>query len=177
MKRKKTHSPQRNQVEEMLQRVREYQPAKGPFSYQERGRAVTEAHQLYNESFQLTKIFPMDPDLWNACREAHRLWFTAINAAYPSGFGEDVDHLRAGDVSGMAGAVSFLEDDPVFYRTGYIKAKLIRYLKPPMLRPEYVPRLQTVVLNLVDRRDDRDFRAYCRLARKVDAPEMREQLT
>ena len=30
---------------------------------------------------------------------------------------------------------------------------------------------------MVDNRDERDFREYCRLARKLDAPELREQLT
>jgi hypothetical protein len=177
VKRKKTQSPQKGNVAEMLQRVRDYQPAQGSFSYAERGQAVTEAHRLYNDSFQLTKIFPMDSDLSEACTEAHRLWFTAIDNAYPRGFGEDVQRLRAGDPSGMEAAVSFLEADPWFYRTGYIKSKLIRYIKPPMLTPEYVRRLQQVVLAVVDKRDDRDFRAYCRLAFKVDSLELREQLT
>lgn len=176
MKRKKTHSPQRSEVAEMLRRVQEYQPAKGTFSYAERGRAVTEAHRLYNESFQLTKLFPMDPNLSEACREAHRLWYTAIENAYLPGFEEDVVRLRAGDLFGMEGAVSFLEADPFFYRTGYIKSKLIRYIKRPMLTPDYVRRLQQVVLAVVDKRDDRDFRAFCTLAHKVDAPELREQL-
>ena len=57
--------------------------------------------------------------------------------------------------------MSFLEADPWFYRTGYIKSKLIRYIKRPMLTPEYIKRLQRVVLAVVDKRDDRDFRAYC----------------
>ncbi len=177
MKRKKTHSPQKCDVAEMLRRVRDYQPAQGAFSYAERGRAVTEAHRLYNESFQLSKTFPMDPDLSEACSEAHRLWYAAVQRAYLPTFEEDVVRLRAGDAAGMEGAVAFLEADPLFYRTGYIKSKLIRYIKRPMLTPEYRRRLQQVVLAVVDKRDDRDFRAYCRLARKVDAPALREQLT
>ena len=36
--------------------------------------------------------------------------------------------------------------------------------------------MQSVVLNMVDRRDGREFRTYCRLAHKVDSPELREQL-
>ncbi len=177
MKRQKTHSPQRSDVAEIVRRVQEYQPAKGAFSYAERGRAVTEAHRLCNESFQLTKAFPGDPSLSDAYRKAQRLWYAAIENAYPPGFDEDVERLRSGDPSGMEGAVSFLEADPWFFRTGYIKSKLIRYIKRPMLTPEYMKRLQRVVLAVVDKRDDRDFRAYCRLAHKVDAPALREQLT
>lgn len=161
----------------MLRRIREYQPAKGAFSYVERGRAVTEAHRLYNESFQLRKFFPMNPDLSEACTEAHRLWYQAIENAYLPSFGTDFDRIRAGDPTGMEGAVSFLEADPWFYRTGYIKSKLIRYIKQPLLTPNYVKRLQQVVLSVVDKRDDRNFRDYCRLARKVDSPELREGLT
>jgi hypothetical protein len=177
MNRKKTRLPSRSEVAEVLQRIREYQPSRGPFSYVDRGRAVTEAHQLYNESFRLSKIYPVDSVLSEACTEAHRLWFTAIDNAYPRGFGEDVQRLRAGDPSGMEAAVSFLEADPWFYRTGYIKSKLIRSIKATLLTPEYVKRLQKVVLVLVDKRDDRVFRAYCRLALKVDSLELREQLT
>ena len=71
---------------------------------------------------------------------------------------------------------SCLEADPFFFRTGYEKAMLIRAIKPSMLTPSDIRRLQNVVLSLVDRRDERDFRAFCRLARKVDGPELREGL-
>ena len=177
MKRKKTRSLQRSDVADVLRRVKEYQPARGLFSYAERGRAVTEAHRLYNESSQLTRRFPLDPDLAEACSEAHRLWYTAIGNAYPPGFREDEERLRVGDASGLESAVSFLEADSWFFGTGYHKASLIRYLKPPLLTLEYARRLQRVVLAVVDTRDDRDFRAYCRLARKVDAPALRDELT
>ena len=36
--------------------------------------------------------------------------------------------------------------------------------------------LIAAVLAAVDLRDRREFRAYCRLARKVDSPELREEL-
>jgi hypothetical protein len=45
-----------------------------------------------------------------------------------------------------------------------------------MLTLAQAARLRTVVLSVVDRRDDRDFRAFCRLARKADAPELHDQL-
>lgn len=71
---------------EMVRRVQDYKPAMGEFDYTERGRAVTEAHQLYNESFQLLKIYSMAPGLAEATTKAHRLWFEAIEKAYPFGF-------------------------------------------------------------------------------------------
>ena len=176
MKRKKTYSPQHNTVQEMIIRVQEYQPAKGAFNYAERGYAVTEAHRLYNESFQLSKIYPRDSNLSEACRQAHRLWVTAFNNAFKPGFWDAFERLSRGDAAGIEVAVAFLEADPWFYRTGYVKTKLIRYIKSPMLTHTDKERLANVVLSVVDKRDDRDFRAYCRLACKVDSPELRDQL-
>ena len=176
MKHKK-RSPQRSDIAEIVQRVQEYKPAKGEFSYAERGRAVTEAHQLYNESFQLGKVYPMAADLAKANSQAHRLWFEALDRAYPAGFWENYQRLRAGDPAGLEIAISFLEADPWFFGTGYVKTKLMRFIKPSMLTPEDTQRLQQVVLAVVDKRDERDFREYCRFARKVDAPELWEQLS
>ncbi len=177
MKRKKATSPQRSDFAEIVRRVQDYKPAKGEFSYAERGWAVTEAHQLYNESFQLGKSYPMAPGLAEANTEAHRLWFEALDKAYPNSFWENYERLRSGDPTGLENAVSFLEADPWFFGTGYVKTKLMRFIKPAMLTPEYKKRLQQVVLAVVDKRDERDFREYCRFACKVDAPELRGQLS
>jgi hypothetical protein len=37
-------------------------------------------------------------------------------------------------------------------------------------------RLRDVVIDAVERRGGREFRAYCRLARRLDGPELRERL-
>ena len=100
-----------------------------------------------------------------------------MDAAYPSGFWEDAEKLRGGDAAGLESAVCFLAADPIFFRTGYVKAWLIRAIKPPMLKSDDKKRLQDAILSRVDRRDDRDFRAFCRLAKKVDDANLREQLT
>ena len=85
--------------------------------------------------------------------------------------------MRGGDGTKLESAVAFLEADPWFHRSGYTKVKMVRYIKEAMLTPGYVARLQNVVLNMVERRNGQEFRAYCRLAHKVDAPALREQLT
>ena len=88
----------------------------------------------------------------------------------------DMELLRGGDRTKLEFVITFLEADLYFDRSGYVKEKIIRYIKPPMLTPQHVARLQAVVLAIVDKRDGREFRDYCRLARKVDSPELREQL-
>ena len=65
----------------------------------------------------------------------------------------------------------------MFFSTGYTKSWLIQCIKPPMLKPSDNRRLQGVILSLVDRRYERDFREFCRLALKVDDINFREQLT
>ncbi len=98
-------------------------------------------------------------------------------ARYTWDFWRDVELLRGGDQTKLETAVAFLEADPWFHGSGYVKTKLSRYIKPEMLTPAYRTRLAGAVLAMVDKRHDRDFRAFCRLARKVDAPALRDELT
>lgn len=72
--------------------------------------------------------------------------------------------------------MSFLERDLWTSGSGYGKADAIRYLKHLGLSNDTEERLRRVVLNAVDGRDRREFRHYCKLARKVDAPELRAAL-
>jgi hypothetical protein len=71
----------------------------------------------------------------------------------------------------------FLEVDPWFFRSGYLKQKLLRALKGAVLTPDEVVRLTDVFLVVVDSRDRREFKEYCRLAAKVGATELRNGLT
>lgn len=98
------------------------------------------------------------------------------DAQYGWDFWRDIELLRGGDSTKLESAVAFLEADPWFHRSGYAKVKMARYIKQAMLTPGYVARLQNVVLAMVEQRNGQEFRAYCRLARKVDSPELREKL-
>ena len=77
----------------------------------------------------------------------------------------------------MATAVKFLEADPWFDGSGYTKAELIRRITRVALPQVVAERLLQIVVATVDRRDRREFRQYCRLARKVDSQELREDLS
>ncbi|MDF3063763.1 MAG: hypothetical protein K0S06_3872 [Microvirga sp.] len=100
----------------------------------------------------------------------------AVPAAYPPGFWEDVARLAKGDPEGLETAIRFLEADPYFDRSGYVKADLIRLVTRLPLDPDESARLRNVAIDAVDRRGRREFRAYCRLARRLDGPELREAL-
>ena len=61
-------------------------------------------------------------------------------------------------------AIEFLECDPVFFRSGYLKEHLLDRLKSVELREEHRERLRAVLIEAVRHRGHREFRRYCRLA-------------
>ena len=98
-------------------------------------------------------------------------------ARYDWDFWRDMTLLRGGEEAYLEQAVHFLEDDPWYHGSGYAKETLISAINRLDVPPRLAERLRAVVLDIVERRNDRHFRAFCRLARKVDAPALREQLT
>src|SRR5438045_538714 len=138
-----------------------------PFDQAARAQAATEAHRVLNAAASARESYWHDADAWAAWEKAVEIFHAAVRAAYPPGFWEDVARLRAGDPAGLETAVAFLEQDPWFFGSGYVKADLLRYLKRFDLPPPYDDRLRRVILAAVDRPLRREFRHYCRLARKL----------
>jgi hypothetical protein len=87
-----------------------------------------------------------------------------------------IDRLRRGDTSGIETLVRFVEADVYCHRSGYAKADAIRFLTRVPLAGRVVARLRWVVLDTVDGPDRREFRAYVRLARRVDSDDFRREL-
>lgn len=92
-------------------------------------------------------------------------------------FYQNLEMLQGGDDKALEAAVVFLEADPWFQGSGYGKEDFIQGIIRFDVPDHLAGRLRTVVLNFVDRRNERDFRAFCRLACKVDAPTLRDELT
>ncbi|NLR99172.1 hypothetical protein HGP17_20320 [Rhizobium sp. P38BS-XIX] len=116
----------------------------------------------------------------NASPRTHELverFQSAVEAAYPPGFWEHYDRLKGGDARGVEMAIEFLEADPWFFRSGYIKANLARFLKRVPLSKRQVRRLESVLLKIVDERNTEEFRNYCRLARVIVTPTLQDALT
>jgi hypothetical protein len=87
-----------------------------------------------------------------------------------------VNRLRSGDARGIETAVQFLEADPYCFRSGYMKADVIRFLIRATLDDAVAERLRRVVVMVVDGHDRREFRAYIRLENRVDSPSLRHEL-
>ena len=89
---------------------------------------------------------------------------------------EAIQRLRHGDGSGIETLVRFLEADVYCFRSGYTKADVIRALTRADLDDPRTVRLRRVVLIAVEGDDRREFRAYVRLARRLDSPSLRDDL-
>jgi len=61
-------------------------------------------------------------------------------------------------------AVTYLEVDPVYFRSGYDKAQLLRHLKRAELSADHKRRLRKVALAAVEKARSVEFRQYCQLA-------------
>lgn len=151
------------------------------FPYVERARAVEEAGRAVKVAFRPMWDARVDRNdtkqpLVAAWQNAVETWRTAIDRAYPPGFWDALEAVRRGERSGLEAMIEFLEADPWFFRSGYIKAIVLSAIKRFAFEPDEAERLRRVVLDVVDRRDGREFRDYCRLARRIATPEFRSEL-
>jgi hypothetical protein len=64
----------------------------------------------------------------------------------------------------------------MFFRSGYIKDKMIRKIKNSPITPKQIERLRKVLKDAVDNRGTREFRRYCRLAACIANTELVEYL-
>lgn len=165
-------------------------PTLDPLQLDQFRRELKEAWQAVAATYPLRRDTPQAWEEWKAA--VHHQWelrhgkyaelyfrpqpLSSEAARYSWQFWRDIALLRGGDHTKLEAAVSFLEADPWFHGSGYSKVRMIRCIKPSMLTADFTTRLQNVVLAMVERRNGQDFRAFCRLARKVDAPALREQL-
>jgi len=74
-------------------------------------------------------------------------------------------------------AVCFLEADPWFFRSGYIKADLIKYLRRAPLSDDQKRRLRAVILDRIRGHATREFRSCCQLARMIADESLVRQIT
>lgn len=81
-----------------------------------------------------------------------------------------------GEASAVADAVSYLEDDPWEFGSGYAKANLMRRLKQAPLSASDLERLERVLLHYVDVGQRWEFREACLLARRLSTVSFRDEL-
>jgi hypothetical protein len=148
------------------------------FGYSKRGHEVNEAQTEVHAAFKevANRNDSSDPRT--------RRWLNAIGAfqaayarVYPDPLRQvDQGAKRASEID-TADMLDFLEADPVFDRSGYMKEKLLTELKRRKLDQHEVVRLQTIILSVVQKDDHRrEFLRYCRAAANVDDQPFRTEL-
>ena len=149
----------------------------GDFGYTERGRAVNEAQAEIHAAFKevVDRNDESDPRT-KRWLEAVKTFRAACSRVYP----DDLRLVEQGALpaSALDTAVilDFLEADPVFFGSGYMKEELLGTLKKRSFESHEVQRLQAIILNVVRKADRREFRRYCRVATTVDDERFRKEL-
>ena len=148
------------------------------FGYHRRAAEALTAHLAISKTFGHVRRRsdhddPATAQWLAAVARANSAW----QSVFPAHFWEEYEKLKRGDASGAETAIEFLEADPWFPQSGYVKANLANFLKRVHLDPSQISRLQSVVLNIVDKRASQEFRRYCQLARRIDGLVLREGLT
>ena len=175
MKHQKRKTPLTN-TQRLASKVEDHRLPSRPFDYAAQAQSLNDTREFFREIVDEARRDCADPKAERVIEAARRLYNAAREAAYPAGFQESFQRLCTGDATGLEAAIAFLEADPWFPNSGYVKVKLIRHIKPPMLTPSGKTRLQNVVLHMVETRHGQEFNAYKQLARKVDDAFLREQL-
>ena len=127
-------------------------------------RRTNEMHKRINQTVLHRDEGPAQRREWEqACAEWHsydtpvwELWSREVRDAIVQNKGKCRES-----------AITFLEEDPWCFRSGYLKERVIRALKQTTLTDSEASRIQEVLLRIVDSRHRREFRDFCRLARKV----------
>ena len=85
--------------------------------------------------------------------------------------------LAAGEADARECAITFLEYDCYYFRSGYMKAKLLTRLKHLDLTQAETRRLQKVVCNaILSTRPKSEFGYYARLLKRIGTPSLRRRI-
>ena len=96
-----------------------------------------------------------------ACKVFHEQY---DKLAFPGGLERALLRLKALDAETVDTAIEFLDVDPRFFRSGYIKETILRRLKKAKLSEWQRQRLSGLVIRSLQGGGRREFRAYARLA-------------
>lgn len=124
------------------------------FPYVERAARVREASKVLGQAaLARTRVAGggwdrADPSFSNRERSVEAFW-AAMRDALPAEFWESAEQVQRGDPAGAELLIEFLQADPYYFRSGYLKADVLRWLGRIPLDEPQMDRLRTVVLKAV----------------------------
>ncbi len=129
---------------------------------------AAELERLNERLLELSRHRRESPEATAAWREAARAFHANYDRlAFPGGLAREFERLRNGDPEAIELAVRYLEANPWYFRSGYHKAEMLKFLKRNPLSEGQCARLRKVILDRVRGNPVREMRAYCRLAPRV----------
>lgn len=123
-------------------------------------KIIRRLHDAVHETFK-------DRSKNETCRDA---WESACDSfrEYASPLKCYIDRIRQEDLSDNSElkefALDFLQIDPDFFRSGYMKETILRKLKNANLDKGEEERVQVIIVDAVINRGRREYRDYCNLA-------------
>lgn len=130
-----------------------------------------ELHQKVHEFARIRDKSEEKMELWKETAEKFHMSYDRL--AFPGGLNKQNERLESDHPQAIERAIQFLEVDPMFVRSGYMKEKFLRRLKRAFLSAEQQERLRKVILARVSGGGRREYRDYCRLARVLTTPEFK----
>jgi hypothetical protein len=139
-------------------------------------QTLRDLHEAIHTTFQRRDEGAVQREQWSeACRSFHSEYDLL---AFPGGVNEGMHRLEEQDPGAIESAVVFLEVDPFFFRSGYIKEDLLERLRWVPLNDDQKSRLQQVILQRIrDAKNRREFRRYCLLAPFITDIEFEKEIT
>lgn len=116
---------------------------------------------------------PKDRKEWSDAADAWHSHIHPIDKLWQTHFMAD---LRDSVPYAVEEAILYLEVDPWYHRSGYLKERLIRGLKAATLKNSERTRLLNVCWNAAAGKNRREFRNYCSLASVVGGSDLIELL-
>ena len=134
-------------------------------------RVITAQWQNIHNTAAVRWKNPEATKTWvDACMTFHR-------ATLPTDYlwlDETRTRIKNGDREAIEDALLFLEVDPWYFRSGYLKERLIRSLKQAPLTEQDKERIRQIVISVARGKNRREFRNFCSLASKVSNQEFEQ---
>jgi hypothetical protein len=113
-----------------------------------------------------------NPEYQQLQEEARR----AREALHSADFEGALEMLQLGDASGAEYAIAYLEADPWYFRSGYLKARIARWLRQIELDDSQQERLRIVIVAGIQKGSRYEQVEYRKLGRRLDTEAFRDVL-
>ena len=137
-----------------------------------RGDAAQQAKVEFNQLFAGEGLGKRDPNYSSRLKNYKEL----TKIAFPENWPLLLDEINSQNEKAIEEALTFLEADPNFNNSGYIKQKIIRHLKRAQLDEAYKNRLALLVVGRINNAQALEFSAYGKLAIALKIPELDKQI-